>query len=53
MMRYLTKYNILSPCQFGFLTNHSTELAVTSIYKQLLNNLNDNKHTCSIFFELK
>ena len=29
-MSYLTKYNILSPCQFGFLTNHSTEFAVTS-----------------------
>ena len=52
MMCYLTKYNILSPCQLGFLTNHSTKLAVISIYEQLLNNLNDNKHTCSIFLDL-
>ena len=51
-MTCLTKYNILIPCQFSFLTNHSTELAVTSIYEQLLNNLNDNKHTCSIFLDL-
>ena len=51
-MSYLTKYNILSPCQFDFLTNHSTELAVTSVYEQLLNNLNDNKYTCSIFLDL-
>ena len=51
-MSYLTKYNILSPCQFVFLTNHSTELTVTSIYEQLLNNLNNNKHTCLIVLDL-
>ena len=41
MINYLTKYKILSPCQYGFLTNHSTESAITSIYDQLLNNLNE------------
>ena len=52
MINYLTKYKILSPCQYGFLTNHSTESAITSIYDQLLNNLNENKFMCSIFLDL-
>ena len=52
MMSYLTKYKILSPYQYGFLTYHSTESAITSIYDQLLNNLSKNKFTCSIFFDL-
>ena len=46
MINYLTKCKILSPCQYGFLTNHSTESAITLIYDQLLNNLNENKFTC-------
>ena len=35
--------NILTDSHFGFRTNSSTELAVTSIYDKLLQNLDDKK----------
>ena len=31
---------------------HSTELAITEVYNDLLNNLEDNKFTCAIFLDL-
>ena len=48
----MNKNNILTDSQFGFRTNNSTELAVTSIYEKLLQNLDDKKVTCSIFLNL-
>ena len=53
MMKFMNKNNILTDSQFGFRTNNSTELAVTSIYDKLLQNLDDKKVTCSIFLDLK
>ena len=52
MINYSTKFKILSPCQYGFQTNHSTETAVISIYDQSLNNLNENKFNVLIFLDL-
>ena len=52
MLNFLTKQKIINTCQYGFLNNHSTELALTSTYDQLLKNLNNNKYTCSIFLDL-
>ena len=49
----ITKNCILTPSQFGFTENNSTELAVTSFYDKLLNNLNGKLMTCSIFLELR
>ena len=45
--------SILTPSQFGFRTSSLTELAVTSIYDELLQHLDDNKLTCSIFLDLR
>ena len=53
MMKFMNKNNILTDSQFGFRTNNSIELAVTSIYDKLLQNLDDKKVTCSIFLDLK
>ena len=50
MMSFIDKNSILTSSQFGFRTSSSTELAVTSIYDELLQHLDDNKLTCSIFF---
>ena len=38
-MDFIGKYNILAPEQFGFTTNSFTELAITTIYDKLLDNL--------------
>ena len=53
MSSFLTKNKLLSPCQYGFRENNSTELAITSFYDKLLNNINENKITCSIFLDLR
>ena len=51
---FLDKNNILTSSQFGFRENNSTELAITSFYDKLLNNLNENEFTCSsIFLDLR
>ena len=52
MMSFIKKNGILTSSQFGFTINSSTELAVTSIYDELLQNLDDNKVTCSNFLDL-
>ena len=43
MMNYINKNSILSSSQFEFSTNSSIELAVTSFYDKLLQNMNDQK----------
>ena len=53
MTNFINKNNILSPSQYGFRSNSSTELAITTFYDQLLTNLNNNKLTCSIFLDLR
>jgi len=53
MMKFIDKNKILTPSQYGFKVNSSTELAITTFYDKLLNNINDKKVTCSIFLDLK
>ena len=53
MIKFINKNNTLSDSQFGFRTNSSTEMAVTSIYDKLLQNLDNKKITCSIFLDLR
>ena len=53
MMKCMDKNNILSDSQFGCRTSSSTEMAVTSIYDKLLQNLNNKKITSSIFLDLR
>ena len=53
MLKFISKNNILTPFQYGFRENNSTELAITVFYDKLLKNLNENKITCSIFLDLR
>ena len=53
MRNFLNKNVILTASQYGFKRNSSTELAITTLYDKLLDNLNNKKTTCSIFLDLK
>ena len=53
MTKFLDKNKIITSSQFGFRTNSSTELAMTTLYDKLLTNLNENKVTLSLFLDLK
>ena len=51
---YLTKYNLLSDQQFGFRKNFSSSLAISKLYDDLLNNIDQGLlYTCSIFLDLR
>ena len=50
---FIGKYNILASEQFGFTTNSSAALAITTISDILLDNLDKNQYTCAIFLDIK
>ena len=50
-LRY--KNNILNLSQYRFITNSLPELAITTFYDKLLDNLNNKKVTSSILLDLK
>ena len=52
MIKFLDKNKILTNQQHGFGTNDSTSLAITSMYDDLLLNLESNKITCSVFLDI-
>ena len=49
---YLTEHNLIDKRQYGFRENHSTELAITTIYDELLKNFDNKLITCSLFLGL-
>ena len=49
---YLTEHNLIDKRQYGFGENHSTELAITTIYDELLKNFDNKLITCSLFLDL-
>jgi len=49
---YLTEHNLIDKRQYRFRENHSTELAITSIYDELLSNFDNKLITCSLFLDL-
>ena len=49
---YLTEHNLIDKRQYGFRKNHSTELAITSIYDEMLSNFDNKFITCSLFLDL-
>ena len=51
-LKFLDKHNVLTQNQFGFRKNRSTDQAVTEVYNNLLNNLENNMYTCAIFLDL-
>ena len=52
-MKFIDNNNILSSNQYGFRANNSTELAVTTIYDEFLENLDRKLYTCAIFLDIK
>jgi len=48
----LTEHNLIHKRQYGFRKNHSTELAITTIYDELLRNFDTKLITCSLFLDL-
>ena len=49
---YLTEHNLIDKRQYGFRENHSTELAITTIYDELLRNFDNKLISCSLFLDL-
>jgi len=48
----LTEHNLIDKRQYGFRENHSTELAITTIYDELLRYFDNKLKTCSLFLDL-
>jgi len=48
-----TKNNLLSQQQYGFRNNHSTSLAITDLYENLLQNLDKKFISCAVFLDLR
>jgi len=49
---YLTERYLIDKRQYGFRENHSAELAITTIYEELLKNFDNKLITCSLFLDL-
>ena len=49
---FLSSNNIITEHQFGFRESHSTELATANIHNTLLQNLDNNLITCTVFLDL-
>ena len=50
---YFVSNNLISPNQYGFQKNCSTNEAVLDIYNKLLDNMDKKLITCSIFLDLR
>jgi len=49
---FLTENNAIAKWQYGFRTNHSTDLAITTLYDEYINNIDKHLITCSLFLDL-
>ena len=52
LIKFIDKKKILNCSQFGFRAAHSTVHAITSIHEKILENVNNDKHTISIYLDL-
>ena len=52
VIKFLTKFDILSDDQFGFRAKFSTEYAIMDIYDKLIHNLDKGLSSCAIFLNL-
>ena len=50
--KFLDKYNLINPHQFGFRKGYSTELAVAEVQNSLLKSLDNKKIACAVFLDL-
>ena len=51
LLDFIDKHNILSPSQFGFQKNKSTELAVNSIVNNIINSFELKESAYCIFLD--
>ena len=49
---FVTTNNLLSPNQYGFRKNHSTDLAVVELYDKITNAMAEKQHVIGIFMDL-
>ena len=52
LISFLNKYNILNDNQYGFRHGHSTTLAISHFYENLLDSRDKGKATCAILVDL-
>ena len=52
MLNFFNKFNIINKNQFGFRQGHSTELAITKFYEDILTNSNNNQASFALFLDL-
>lgn len=52
LQSYLDKKQLIHPNQYGFRPGYSTSLAVSTIYDEIINNMEEKKYTCAIFLDL-
>ena len=52
MIKFITKYNILSPCQFGFRSGHSTSHAIVDLVHAISSHLNAGENVAGIFIDI-
>ena len=52
ILDYLDKYKLLNQNQFDFRKHHSTTHAVSYIHEKLLQNVDENCYSCSVFLDL-
>ena len=53
MLNFISKNNLLTSQQFGFVASSSTKRAITTIYNKFLDNLDNKQYICAIFFDIK
>ena len=52
ILNFCHKYKIINSTQFGFRQGHSTELAISKFYEDILNNFNNNNASFALFLDL-
>ena len=50
LSKFWEKYNLFVNCQFGFRNKHSTNNAITYLNEIILNELDNTKTVCGVFF---
>ena len=50
---FISRFDILSKCQYGFRSNRSTSMALIELLEKLTNSLDDKKVTVGVFIDLK
>ena len=52
IIEYFNEYNLLYPSQYGFRSNHSTELAALEVVDKIMTKMDDNEVPLNIYLDL-